>query len=246
MDQYTNTNQHQHGGAKILLTVPLPRYVTAACCADITHVWNRQDPDFFREISGSEKSLSDAAAAGALTSEAKIVNMIEFFGPLESPLQELATVDGTSIWAGDGVHLTSNATRVAATRLMKVIIGGSEPQEPATKRARLESVIPVWASPSPAAKAAQPATPPAPKPVPPPLWLSGQLPVNQRGSGNQRGQPRGGRGGHFERGGQQTAGEGPPPRERPEAGPEAAPRAAGAGGKVSTREFLFNFYFKKK
>jgi hypothetical protein len=212
------------GGAKILLTVPLPSYVTAACCDDITHVSNRQDPDFLREISGSEKSLSDAAAAGELTSDAKIINMIEFFGPLESPLQELATVDGTSIWAGDGVHLTSNATRVAATKLMKAIIGGSEPQEPATKRARLESVIPVRASPSSAAKAAQPATPPAPKPVPPPLlWLSGQLPANQRGSGNQRGQPRGGRGGHIERGGQQMAGRG--------AAPRGAPRGGARGGR---------------
>jgi hypothetical protein len=35
--------------------VPLPRYVTAACCADITHVSNRQDPDFFREISGPKR-----------------------------------------------------------------------------------------------------------------------------------------------------------------------------------------------
>jgi hypothetical protein len=40
---------------------------------------------------------------------------------------------------------------------MKTINGGSEPQEPATKRARLESVIPVCASPSTAAKAAPPA-----------------------------------------------------------------------------------------
>jgi hypothetical protein len=214
------------GGAKILLTVPLPRYVTAACCDDITHVSNRQDPDFLRELSGSEKSLSDAAAAGELTSDAKIINMIEFFGPLESPLQELSTVDGTSIWAGDGVHLTSNATRVAANKLMKVINGGSEPQEPATKRARLESVIPVRASPSTTAKSAQPAPPPAPKPVPPPLWLSGQLPANQRGSGNQRGQrgqPRGGRGGHIERGGQQTAGRG--------AAPRGAPRGSARGGR---------------
>jgi hypothetical protein len=190
------------GEAKVMLTVPLPRYVTAACCDDTNHVSNRQDPDFFREISRSEKSLSDAAAAGALTSEAKILNILEFFGPLESPLQELATVDGTSIWAGDGVHLTSNATRVAATRLMKNIAGGGETQEPATKRARLESVIPVRASPSPAAKAAQPTPPPAPKPVPPLLWLSGQLLANQRGTNNQRGQPRGGRGGHIARGGQ--------------------------------------------
>ncbi len=193
---------------------------------------NRQDPDFFREISGSETSLPDAAAAGALTSEAKIINILEFFGPLESPLQELATVDGTSIWAGDGVHLTSNAARVAATRLMKNIAGGSETQEPATKRARLESVIPVRASPSPAAKAPQPTLPPAPKPVPPPLWLSSQLPGNQSGSNNQRGQPCGGWGGHTARGSQQAAGRGANPGECPEAGPEAAAQAAGADGRA--------------
>ncbi len=106
-------------------------------------------------ITGSEKSLSDAAAAGALTSEARILNILEFFGPLESPLQDLTTVDGTSIWAGDGVHLTSNATRVAATKLMASIPGGGETQEPAKKRARLESVIPVKTTPLPAEKAAQ-------------------------------------------------------------------------------------------
>jgi hypothetical protein len=58
-----------------MLMVPLPRYVTAACCDDTNHVLNRQDPEFFRKISGSEKSLSDAAAAGALTSDAKILNL---------------------------------------------------------------------------------------------------------------------------------------------------------------------------
>ncbi|MFN9906749.1 MAG: hypothetical protein ACK56F_11605, partial [bacterium] len=52
------------------------------------------------------------------------------------------TVDGTSIWAGDGVHLTSNATRVSAMKMMAYVIGG-ETAEPANKRARLESVIPV-------------------------------------------------------------------------------------------------------
>jgi hypothetical protein len=135
------------GGAKTLLTVPLPRYVLVACCDDTNHVSNHQDPDFFREISGSEKSLTDAAAAGTLTSDAKILNILEFFGPRESLLQELATVDGTSIWADDGVHLTSNATRVAATKLMARIAGGGETQEPATKRARLESVIPVRVTP---------------------------------------------------------------------------------------------------
>ncbi len=114
---------------------------------------NRQDPEFYREISGSEKSLTDAAAAGKRTSEARILNVLEFFGPLESPLQKLTTVDGTSIWAGDGVHLTSNATRVAAMKLM-ADIGGGETTEPANKRARLESVIPVKTAPLPAASAA--------------------------------------------------------------------------------------------
>jgi hypothetical protein len=187
------------GGAKTLLTVPLPRYVLVACCNDTNHVSNHQDPDFFREISGSEKSLSDGAAAGALTSEARILNILEFFGSLESPLQDLTTVDGTSIWAGDGVHLTSNPTRVASTKLMASIAGGGETKEPANKRARLESVIPVKTTPLPAAKAAQPAPPPTPKPVPPPLWL----PASQRGNTHQRGQQRGGRGSQNARGGQQ-------------------------------------------
>jgi hypothetical protein len=191
------------GGAKTLLTVPLPRYVLVACCDDTNHVLNRQDPDFCREISGSKKSLSDAATAFAWTSEARILNILEFFRPLESPLQDLTTVDETSIWAGDGVHLTSNATRVAAMKLMASIAGGGETQEPPNKRARLESVIPVRTAPLLAAKAAQPAPPPTPKPVPPPLWLSGQLPANQHGNTHPQGQQRGGRGSHNTRGGQQ-------------------------------------------
>jgi hypothetical protein len=190
------------GEAKIVLTVPLPRYVLTACCDDTSHVSNRLDPDFLRELSGSEKFLTDAAATGKRTSEVRILNVLEFFGPLESNPQELTTVDGVSIWAGDGVHITSNAARVAARRMMTYVIGG-EDAEPVSKRARLESVIPVRPTTHHAARPAQTAPPPAPKPVPPPLWLSGQLPANQRGNANQRGQLRGGRGNTPQRGGQQ-------------------------------------------
>jgi hypothetical protein len=199
------------GEAKIVLTVPLPRYVLVACCADTSHVSNRQDPDFLREISGSEKSLSEAAAAGKRTAEARILNVVEFFGPLESPLQDLTTVDGASIWASDVVHLTSNATRVAAMKMMAYVID-SETVEPANKRARLESVIPVRSTPLQAAKTAQPVPPPPLKPVPPPLWLSGQLPHNQRGNTHTRGQQRGGRGGQQQRGGPQGQVRTVPPR----------------------------------
>jgi hypothetical protein len=52
-------------------------------------VSNRQDLDFLTEISGSEKCLSEAAAAGERTAEASILNILGFFGPLESPLQEI-------------------------------------------------------------------------------------------------------------------------------------------------------------
>ncbi len=201
-----------------MLTVPLPRYVLVACCADTNHVSNRKDPEFLREFSGSEKSLSDAAAAGKRTAEARILNVLEFFGPLDSPLQDLTTVDGASIWAGDGVHLTSNTTRVAAMKMM-VYVNGGETAEPANKRARLESVIPVRAAPAQAAKPAQPAPSPSPKPVPPLLWLSGQLPNSQRGNTHTRGQQRGGRGGQQQRGGPQGQVRTAPPRGGSRGGP---------------------------
>jgi hypothetical protein len=124
--------------------------------------------------------------------------MLGFFGQLESPLQELTTVDGASIWAGDGDHLTSNASWVASQKLMQHIALEGAGGEPASKRARLESVIPTQAAP----KLPKPNIPPPPtptrKPVPPPLWLSGQLPAAQRGrgaGGYQRGTQKGGRGG---------------------------------------------------
>ncbi len=56
-------------------TVPLPRYVTVACCSDTKHVSNRLDLEFLTEISGSEKTLTEAAAAGERTSEARILNI---------------------------------------------------------------------------------------------------------------------------------------------------------------------------
>jgi hypothetical protein len=105
-------------------------------------------------------------------------------------------MDGTSIWAGNGVHLTSNASRVAARKLMVDLARGGEEGEPAIKRTRLESVVP---APAPAKKkvaaTGQPPTPsPRPCPPPPPLWLSGQLLPSQRGrgSGHQNPTQRGG------------------------------------------------------
>jgi hypothetical protein len=181
--------------AKVVFVIPLPRYVLTGCCADPEHVSNRLSGELAAEFAGAEKSLRDAADLGEKTGKARLLNILSFFGSCESPPQDLTTVDGTSIWAGDGVHLTSNASRVAARRLMADLAKGGEEGEPATKRTRLESIVPTAAPVKKKAPAAAqpPATPPRPVPPPTPLWLSGQLPPPQRGRGsgphtnNQRG-----------------------------------------------------------
>jgi hypothetical protein len=161
-------------GARIFVLVPLPRYVRSSCCGDGGHVTNRSEEKFFNEILGAEKRLIDAAAVGRRTGEAKVFDLCKLFGSAETPIQDLTTYDGTStgIWAGDGVHLTSPAYRVAALLLMAELERAdmAETGKPVLKRARLESVVP-----APVKKAAQ--HPPLPlKPVATPLWLSGQLP----------------------------------------------------------------------
>jgi hypothetical protein len=66
------------------------------------------------------------------------------FGSADTSIHNLTTSDGTSIWAGDGVHLTSPAHRVEARLLMAEVEKADEGEdgEPRLKRARLESVVP--------------------------------------------------------------------------------------------------------
>jgi hypothetical protein len=128
------------GGAKVVFVIPLPRYVLSGCCIDTEHVLNRLS---------AEKCLLEVAAMGERTGRARLINLLSFFGSCEFPPQDLTTVDGTSIWAGGGVHLTSNASRVAARKLMADLVRGGEEGEPANNRTRLESVVP---APAPAKK----------------------------------------------------------------------------------------------
>jgi hypothetical protein len=173
------------GGAKVVFIIPLPRYVLSECCKDTEHVLNCLSGELAAKFAGAEKCLLEAAAMGERTGKARLLNILSFFGSCESPPQDLTTVDRASIWVGDRVHLTSNASRVAARKLMADQARGGEEGEPAAKRTRLESVVP---APAPAkkkvaAKGQTPSLPPRPCPPPPPLWLSGQLPPSQRGRG---------------------------------------------------------------
>ncbi len=137
------------GDAKVVFVIPLPRYVLSGCCADTEHVSNRLSGELAAEFAGAEKCLRESADLGEKTGKARLLNILSFFGSCESPPQDLTTVDGASIWAGDGVHLTSNASRVAARKLMADLARGGEEGEPANKRTWLESIVP---TPAPAKK----------------------------------------------------------------------------------------------
>ena len=177
------------GGAKVVLIIPLPRYVLTGCCANTDHVTNRLTGELAAEFAGAEKCLLEAAAIGERTGGARMINLLSYFGSGESSPQDMTTVDGASVWAGDGVHLTSNASRVASRKLMADLANGGEEGGPVNKRARLESVVPTPApaKKKPAAKGQPPTSPPRPVPPPAPLWLSGQLPALQRARGTGRG-----------------------------------------------------------
>jgi hypothetical protein len=124
-------------------------YVLSGCCKNTEHVSNRLSGELAAEFAGAEKCLLEAAALGDRTGLARIINLLSFFGSGESPPQDLTTVDGTSIWGCNGIHLTSNASRVAARKLMADLASGGEEGEPVNKRAKLESVVP---APAPAKK----------------------------------------------------------------------------------------------
>jgi hypothetical protein len=121
----------------VVILVPLPRYVRNSCCDDSEHVTNQGEKYFYEEFLGAEKRLLDAAAAGGRTGEARVVDLCKLFGSAETSFQELTTPDGTSVWAGDGVHLTSPAYRVAARLLIAELERSDkgEAGEPATKEA---------------------------------------------------------------------------------------------------------------
>ncbi len=146
-----------------------------SCCGDSEHVTNQGEKDFFEEFLGAEKRLLDAAAAGDWTRRARVIDLCKLFGSAETPFQELTTPDWTSVWAGDGVHLTSPAYRVAARLLTAELERAEQGEtgEPVTKRQRPESVVPA-PEPPPTRQATKP-PPPMPKPVAPLLWQSGQL-----------------------------------------------------------------------
>ncbi len=70
---------------------------------------NRLSGELAAEFAGAEKCLLEAAAMGKRTGKARLINLLSFFGSGESLPQDLTTMDGTSIWAGNGVPMPAES-----------------------------------------------------------------------------------------------------------------------------------------
>jgi hypothetical protein len=202
--QKMNTFLDSCTDCKLLLLVPIPRYIAASCCDNPEHVTNRSDSDFAAEISGELERVEELLDAWAQSWSAPAMVM-SYRAVTDDPEATLAdlTVSATLLWLeADPVHAAPElyaALAAAVESASEEMCGEVSPPNP--KRARLESVIVRPASQVKPALEAKPARPQG--------WSSGKLPekakkppqgVNRwlRGS---RGWPRfrGGRGRGFSR-----------------------------------------------
>jgi hypothetical protein len=58
LKQVESLLEQKGGGAKVVILVPMPRYVQNPCCGDSEHVTNQGEKDFFEEFLGAEKGCS--------------------------------------------------------------------------------------------------------------------------------------------------------------------------------------------
>jgi hypothetical protein len=160
---------------KIVLLVPIPRYIAASCCDNPDHISNRLESDFTAEISGEMERVEEMLDAWAQSwpAPAMVFGYRAVADDPEAPLGDL-TVSATSIWLEtDPVHAASElyaALATAAESSCDKLCGEISP--PTSKRARLESVI---VSPGDHGKVASEA-----KPVRPQGWSSGKLPEKSK------------------------------------------------------------------
>jgi hypothetical protein len=156
---------------KLLLLVPIPRYIAASCCDNPEHVTNRSDSDFAAEISGELERVEELLDAWAQTWSAPAMVM-SYRAVADDPEAALAdlTVSATPLWLEtDPVHAAPElyaALAAAVESASDEMCGEVSPPNP--KRARLESVIVRPASQVKPALEAKPARPQG--------WSSGKLP----------------------------------------------------------------------
>jgi hypothetical protein len=126
------------GAAKVIVMLPVPRYVNERCCNNASHVSNLASPGY-HEILGSAahviKSIVEEEMEGC-SKQPLCLNPLEGFGT--GSLGECKLSDGRSIWAaGDPVHLSPAAYCDIAAVVRDTWINNSEPQ----LRRRVDSIV---------------------------------------------------------------------------------------------------------
>jgi hypothetical protein len=162
---------------RLILLVPIPRYIAGSCCDNPDHVTNRSESDFAAEISGELERVEEMLDAWAQSWSAPSM-VISYRAVADDPEAALAdlTVSATPLWLEeDPVHAAPVLYAAIATAVESAgeeMCG--EVSMPHSKRPRLESVI---VRPASQVKAALGA-----KPVRPQGWSSGKLPEREKKS----------------------------------------------------------------
>jgi hypothetical protein len=126
------------GAAKVIIMLPVPRYVKERCCSNTAHVSNLASPGY-SEMLGSAahvvKNIVEEEMEGC-SKRPLCLNPLEGFG--NGSLAECRASDGSCIWmAGDPVHLSAAAYGDIAAMVRDCWINNTEPQ----LRRRVDSIV---------------------------------------------------------------------------------------------------------
>jgi hypothetical protein len=183
---------------KLVILVPIPRYVTGKCCNAAQHITNISDPEYIAEMDSTIELVEDLLTAWG-QSVTDWSDIFHYRTVMDDPDDATAslTVQGETIWTTeDPVHASLVLYKALAADILN-LIGVSEDASadvgagagPPAKRARLESVV-VQRKVSVAPKVPTRSTA---------SWSTGTLPPTRGrggrgGGGSGRGRPFRGRG----------------------------------------------------
>jgi hypothetical protein len=126
------------GAAKVIVMLPVPRYVNEGCCNNTSHVSNINSPGYHEMLGSANhviKSIVEEEMEGC-SKQPLCLNPLAGFG--NSSLTECKPSDSRSIWmGGDPVHLSAAAYSAIAALVRDAWLNNSEPQ----LRIRVDSIV---------------------------------------------------------------------------------------------------------
>jgi hypothetical protein len=177
--------------ARILLLAPFPRYVNGKCCSDEQHLTNHGSNGFWTEMEKIGVYVSNVVEEANLKMELRVVQWSDIAGNTE--LYRSVPSTGELWLPTDPVHLSDAGYQMVADALKAIASDLIAEGEPASKRPRLDSIVP-----QPNSRLNR-----GGYQVNLPDWLTGAAARGSRGGGRgpsrgaTRGQQTRGRGGYY-------------------------------------------------